>query len=589
MQTGRLKLDFISFKAKALVSLLLALILLLSLLITVMLHFQRKTIQEQMRYINYERSNQTTEQFELIYEQINSVSNLLFLDEDIEEILRTGRIYNYGQMAADQEKISILKKRYNTSIPKLDLHLTVIADDYRLYGDGSYDKNVALTIIEKQWWYQELLLSPWQTLWIQDEYLDQLHGTSDTKYIYSIRFLKRFDNWENQGLLIVSFLESDLIKLYANTVPAGGSVFLTGRNGRLISMIDNAGVYSAGILKRIPEGYSADSRESIDGVDYQIVSNTVRTPLWQAITVTPEQQLRVQFRGSNTLLIVMVLLFFVILAIFSQSISRFIVKPIETFTKDVQEIGKSKDISHRIPAQSKDEIGILALEFNSMMDRIEELMNSVVTEQAAKRYAELQSLCAQINPHFIYNTLTSIRFLIIAGDTVRADAALHDFTRLLRSTISTDEELCSIRLETDLLQEYINIQQLFFDEPFRVVWDVAPELLYCKIIKLTLQPIVENAVLHGLKSKEGDRVLIIRIVPDGADILITISDNGIGTDKHPEFCDSGYGKSIGLKNVHNRIVLHFGAPYGLQFSSVPGQGTAVKMLIPRIENKREFM
>lgn len=176
-------------------------------------------------------------------------------------------------------------------------------------------------------------------------------------------------------------------------------------------------------------------------------------------------------------------------------------------------------------------MGILALEFNNMLTRIDHLMTAMVNEQEAKRNAELQSLYAQIDPHFIYNTLFSIRFLVLSGDAKRADSALYDFISLLRSSITAGEELCSIQHEIDLLKRYIRIQQLFFDKPFQVIWDVAPDVLFCKIIRLTLQPIVENAILHGLKSKEGYRKLFIQITPEGNDILITIADNGIGTEK----------------------------------------------------------
>lgn len=585
------KLRDTSYKTKGIISLLVALITLMSMVVFVTQYFQKNTIQQQMLFVNEERSNQTTQQLELIYEQINSVSNLFFLDEDIEAILRTGIIYDYRQAAIDREKISQLQQKYNATVPKLDLHVTIISDDYRLYGDGSYDRSVALTIIEDQWWYQELLRSPWQTIWVKDEYLDELHGTDNGSYIYSIRFLKRFDTWENQGILIVSFLESDLFKLYANTVPSAGSVFVVTQSGELISMIDNAGVYSPELVVPFLSPYSANQQMTIDGVDYQIVSNTVRTPVWRVITVTPDHQLMLHFRGSTTILIALLALSFSVLVLFSKVVSVSMVKPIENFTNNVQAIGRSGDISKRIESKSKDEIGMLTTEFNTMMDRLEDLMASVVAEQEAKRSAELQSLYAQINPHFIYNTLASIRFLIISGDTKRAEEALRDFTGFLRNTISVNEEMITIKMEVALLQQYINIQELFFEEPFDVEWDIGNDIQYCKIIKLTMQPIVENAVLHGLKSKSGKKILSISANAQAGDILIRIHDNGIGTDMTLNMDEGPQQKSrsIGLPNVHERIKMHFGEPYGITFSSIPGQGTTVKILIPRIESGGEFL
>ena len=318
-------------------------------------------------------------------------------------------------------------------------------------------------------------------------------------------------------------------------------------------------------------------------MDYQIVTNTVRNPLWQTVIVTPDQQLQSQYK-SVSLIPTLTIPFVVVVVAFSVIFSRYIVKPIERLTKNVQQIGQSGTLSQRIEIHSKDEIGILSSEFNNMLNRIDKLMTAMMDEQQAKRNAELQSLYAQINPHFIYNTLASIRFLIISGDTQRADSALSDFISLLRNSISTSEELCTIQEEINFLKRYISIQELFFDKPFHVVWDIAPDIRFCKMIRLTLQPIVENAILHGLKSKEGYKKLSIKIASVGDRILITIADNGVGTEKTLYFdeASSEYSKNIGLKNVHSRIVLHFGKPYGLHFSSKPGEGTTVQMLIPKI-------
>lgn len=582
---------YIPFQIKMVFSVLLIVVLPISILFPVLQIYQEKAIEAEIEYIHQERSAQTSAQLEMVYEQINSVSNLYFLDSDIEKILRTGHIYDYPQLEIDKQKVIYLQQRYNATVPKVDLHVTIISNDNRIYGDGTYDSKVPLTGIQDLWWYQELLESPWQTLWIADDYLDRLHGISNPHYIYSVRLLKRFDTWENHGILIMSFLESDLVKLYANTVPAGGSVFITNRDQSLISKVDNANVYASGLLNRLPSGYTTSYREKIGGIDYQIVTNTVRLPMWKIVTVTPEWQLRDQYQELSLLVPTMTLLFMIVLGFFSFFISHQIVRPIGILTKGIQKIGKSGDLSQKIEIHSRDEIGYLASEFNNMLSRIDQLMESMMKEQSAKRSAELQALYAQINPHFIYNTLTSIRFLVISGDNQRADSALYDFIILLRNAISNNEELCTIQEELDFLTKYINIQQLFFDKPFQVVWDIAPEIRLCRIVKLTLQPVVENAILHGLKSKEGYKKLSIRIAPAGSNILITISDNGIGTNKTFDFehtaCDSS--KSIGLANIHRRIVLHFGAPYGVYVSSVVGEGTTVKLLVPRIESRKEIM
>lgn len=160
-------------------------------------------------------------------------------------------------------------------------------------------------------------------------------------------------------------------------------------------------------------------------------------------------------------------------------ISLYIVNPVKELTNSVQRIGQSQDLSERIAIHSQNEIGVLSTEFNNMLNRVNNLMTAMVNEQTAKCSAQLQSLYAQINPHFIYNAITSIRILITSGVNSRADQALHAFALLLRNSISDNEDLCSIQQERNLLDKYISIQQLFFDKPIQVEWSAAPELQSC--------------------------------------------------------------------------------------------------------------
>ena len=590
MKHRRLR-EYTPIQEKIVLCLLLTIVIPLLIGIPILQNWQSGANEAAIQTINRERSDQTSEQLDMIYEQINAVSNLYFLDTEIEGILRNGRIYDYEQLKEDNDKIVRLQERYDKTLPKVNLHVTIISEDNRIYGDSTYNTaEVPLSAKQRQWWYQQLLEMPWQTLWIRDDYLDELHGVSGGRYIYSVRFLKRFDDWENHGILIVSFLESDLVKLYANTVPSAGSVFILNRDGSLVSQIDNAQVGSSQFLATLPGDYSTAYNTQINGLEYQVVTNTVRNPLWRTVIVTPAQQLQNKYKNFSTLP-VLTALFVVLTAIFSVLFSHYIVKPIERLTKNVQQLGRSGALSQRVEIRSHDEIGVLSAEFNSMLNRIEGLMEEMMDEQTAKRSAELQAMYAQINPHFIYNTLASIRFLVISGDTQRADSALSDFIALLRNSISTSDELRTIQDEVSFLKRYLHIQELFFDEALHVEWDIAPDTRFCKIIRLTIQPIVENAIIHGLKSKAGEKRLSIRIASEGDTIRITVTDNGVGTDKVLNFDEVSdqYSKNIGLKNVNSRIVMHFGKPYGLHFSSRPGEGTVVEMVIPRIESQKEIM
>lgn len=576
---------------KTLMCLLVTVIIPVMTLVPILISYQNRVELKNMIELSTDRVKQTSEQLEMIYEEINAVSNLYFLDDDIAEILENSAKYDLEQRLIDWENIHMLQKKYNTMIPQVDVHVTVIADNNWVYSDVAYTKGISNGKIRSTWWYQQLVDNSWTTLWLKDESLDLLHGTTGLDYIYSVRMLKDFNTWETRGLLVLSFLESDLIKLYANTVPTNGSEFLLDEDGRLISMVDNANVYNDAFFNSIPKGYSTGYSQNIHGEEYIIAASTVRTTLWKVVTVTPVAQVLSGQARTKLMIPVIFLLIATLVALFTYCVLFLVVKPLQKLTQNVEKIKATKDLRGRLTRGPQDEIGTLTEEFNSLLDQVDALMDNVLREQKEKRAAELQFMYAQINPHFIYNTLASVRFLILTGENQKADTALQAFISLLRNAITTGEEFCTIEKELEILNDYISIQQLSFDEPFDVIWEIDPELKQCKTIKLSMQPIVENAILHGLKGKDGPKQLKIQCRQSGENIEFIVSDNGIGTDRQIDFNKPirSTTKSIGLSNVQSRIRMHFGNMYGLSFTSVVSEGTSVRMLLPKIMNKSEVL
>ena len=587
---NHLSMRNLSLRQKLFYWLALTTILPLLILLPPLTLYQSYAIQKSIDRMCLEQSNQTAVHLNMIFNQINSISTLYFLDPMIEDTLQNGIIYDQLGYAEAQEDIIALQQKYNTSIPDVDLHLTIVANDGRIYGNGVYDHTVPITEIKKRWWYQDLQRNSWQTLWVRDEYLNRIHSNAQTNYIYSIRALKNFDTWENHGILIMSFLESDLVKLYGSSLSSHSAVAIFDQYNNIISSVSYNNLNAFPISTQARVQYAGSYMTSIDNVKYHITYNTVSQPQWKVVTFLPADSLFGEYTNFRILYLVVIFIFLLVLFAFTWIISRHFVSPINLLTQEIRRIRQSS-FSQRVSVTSSDEIGLLACEFNEMLNQIESLMQNIIEEQRRKRKAELQSLYAQINPHFIYNTLTAIRFLVYTEQKQTVDRTLCSFITLLKHSISSSEELCSIRTELRMLQCYIDIQQISFDKPFEVCWDVDSSLLDCKILKLTLQPIVENAVMHGLKSKKGSRKLSVRVQRYQQDIMIAISDNGIGTDKVLSFYEaqSDFRSSVGLINIHSRIVLHFGHPYGITFYSKKGFGTTVLVHIPAISCQEELI
>ena len=227
-----------------------------------------------------------------------------------------------------------------------------------------------------------------------------------------------------------------------------------------------------------------------------------------------------------------------------------------------------------------------------MTVKISELMDRVRREETELRKTELKALQAQINPHFLYNTLDSIQWMCEQGRTEDAAKMVSSLARLFRISISRGHELITIRDELRHAESYLVIQSYRYKDQFTYSFDVDPSLENCLCNKITVQPLIENAIYHGLDRnvEEGEIKISVKKAPDDEnDILITVSDNGIGMTK--EQCLSILKKErsdssgIGVKNVNDRLKIYFGEKYGLSIESELDVGTTVTVRIPKKEGE----
>ncbi|ABW17745.1 cache domain-containing sensor histidine kinase [Alkaliphilus oremlandii] len=301
---------------------------------------------------------------------------------------------------------------------------------------------------------------------------------------------------------------------------------------------------------------------------------------------------------DKLLQMILVFGFFIIasLIVISLFLSASIVKPVKELQglmKDVE--GGNLDIVYSNPRE--DEIGQLGEGFNKMVGQIKNLIHTVYIEQKNKREAELKALQAQIQPHFLYNTLDTIQWMALehqAHDIVDMVDAL---TNLFRISLSGGEEIISCAEEIKHIESYLFVQKVRYEDKleYEIIWD--EQLKECKVLKLVIQPLVENAIYHGIKRKKGPgRILIIgRIL--GKDMEVSVIDDGIGIEhkKRLQIMDvlegrsKGEGTGYGMFNVNERIKLMFGEEYGIHITSEYGQGTEVVLRHPLINMDNKDM
>lgn len=268
-------------------------------------------------------------------------------------------------------------------------------------------------------------------------------------------------------------------------------------------------------------------------------------------------------------------------------LSRNLTRPIKRLQETMAEVEKG-NFDIRVPVGHSKEISSLARSFNVMVLKIKELMNQIVVEQEVKRKSELNALQAQINPHFLYNTLDSIIWMAESKKHDEVILMTSALARLFRASLSKGREMIPIATEIEHITSYLNIQQMRYQDKIRFTQSVDPSLYPYVTLKVLLQPLVENAIYHGIKNKQGPGSIVISGELQGDRIMLRVADDGIGMapDKLSKLLTAP-GKersktSVGIANVHQRIQLYFGHEYGLSYESEPGAGTTVNVTIPAI-------
>ncbi len=275
---------------------------------------------------------------------------------------------------------------------------------------------------------------------------------------------------------------------------------------------------------------------------------------------------------------------------FSRRIMQSITVPIRKLSEVTKQAGRG-DFAVRVQEDSDDELAVLNANFNRMVERIGQLVEHIRIEQITLRQTELKVLQAQINPHFLYNTLDSIIWLAEAGkkeEVVQMVSALSDF---FRTTLSKGKDYITLKEEEKHIRSYLQIQQFRYRDILEYEIDIQEELYPYSILKLTLQPLVENALYHGIKNKRGIGHIQVVAREEKENIVFCVHDNGIGMKPEQlahveellerDLLKEGEPSGFGLFNVNQRLQLNYGSEYGLKINSIYGEGTTVTAIIPK--------
>jgi len=398
------------------------------------------------------------------------------------------------------------------------------------------------------------------------------------------------------GVLLVdmSFSGIEQICKDVELASSDGYLYLIDGDGEIIYHPRQQLIY-AGLLEennRTAAGYEDGSHaETFGGAKRQVTVKTVGYTGWKLVGVVPADNIWDNY-GQLLLFFLFVVLFSIFLLVFvNLHLSERISVPIKTLERAVKELEAGRE-EVDIDVSGPYEIERLGHSIRSMVSTMRHLMDDIIEQEAQKRRSELDVLQSQINPHFLYNTLDSVVWMTENGRTDEAILMVTSLARFFRISLSRGSNIIPIADELEHARHYLTIQKMRYKNKFSAVIAAEDGVEGLYTIKLIVQPILENAIYHGMAYADGDGEITVRARRDGGDVVIEVADNGPGMPEETveRLLDQSYaaapgtkGSGIGLRNVHQRIRLTFGEEYGLAIHSEPDAGTTVCIRLPVLE------
>ena len=388
------------------------------------------------------------------------------------------------------------------------------------------------------------------------------------------------------GVLLVDMNYSSIEQLLtkANTDNASEYVYLMDGSGELIYHPKQKLIYTDLFSENnlVAASYEDGShKEEYDGEKRIVTVKTISYTGWKIVSVVPMSSFDMGISGMRMFVILLMSLSMLMIILLNQFVSANIAKPLKRLNDSVKNpdiyVGGSLEVEH------------LGKTLRSTVAQIQELMHDILVEQEEKRKSELDALQSQINPHFLYNTLDSIVWMIEGERYEDAVFMVTQLASLFRISLSRGKTIISMEDELKHARNYMNIQKIRYKNKFTVEFQVEDAILSCCTVKLVIQPLLENAIYYGMESMDGDGEITVVGYRKGDDVYVEVRDNGLGMPD--EMVDAlltennrvrKHGSGVGLINVHNRIRLRFGEPYGLEIESCLDEGTTVRIHLPYI-------
>jgi two-component system sensor histidine kinase YesM len=528
-----------------------------------------------------------------IVDQVN-----LNLDTYLRDMMRISdsmyyRVIKNADLETDSltDQMSLL---YETNRDLL-VSLGVFADDGQMIAAEPVSQLKDTANVTGQGWFQTATARI-ENLHFSTPHVEDLYADPDNKYSWVVSLSRSVELTRagtiTHGVLLVDMNFSGIEQICENVdLGRSGYLYIIDGNGEIIYHPRQELIYSNLNHENnmVAASYEDGTHtESFEGEERLVTVKTVGYTGWKIIAVTPTQAIVSNYSQYTTFVLLIALFGSFLLIFVNMLISSRIANPIKALEKSVKNIENGDLDESKITIGGSYEVRHLGKTIRSMVCQTRKLMDDVVTEQESKRRSELDALQSQINPHFLYNTLDSIVWMIENEHYQGAVTMVTSLAKLFRISLGKGKNIVTVADEMEHVRNYLKIQNLRYKNKFHFEIDAEPEALGCATIKLIVQPLVENAIYHGLESMDSDGEIKIKAYIVGEDLYVDVIDNGLGMPQ--EQADAllleetvtvrGKGSGIGLKNIQERIQLYFGEKYGLALYSEPDEGMTARIHLP---------
>lgn len=481
----------------------------------------------------------------------------------------------------------------------LELRLKQIAGMYNGL-DGIYIRLDDSTVIKSRYYitrntYESDLLTEKQykiirnhedIQWIISENGSLLADNMGNAVLCAGRLLSLENTGLSCGIVLVEVRQTYLENLLSQNMRDSGTVFLMSDYRNILLNAKNAdqeAIQSA--MEGVSGVFGTKTEELRDRV---VFYKELSLNEWMLVGIIMKRNLRNDSREILTLFIAVVLLTFFLTVIVSGIMADYELRPIRRLQTYIREM-EGGEFGKPLTPMRPDEIGSLTANTQEMSTKIGELLETVKIEQERMRTAEFKALQAQINPHFLYNSMDSINWLVRKGDQEKASEMISALTTFFHIGLSKGRDMITVREEIEHIRSYLVIQKIRYENRFEYSFYVDPATEKCYVPKLILQPLVENALYHGIKLCDRKCMLMIQVLSHGDRLEMEVLDNGVGMDaetltavrKAMEHRGENRANSYGIVNVNDRIRILAGQEYGLSLTSEKGVGTSARIVIPK--------